>query len=310
MHQAHLMQQGLHHVKGKGGVKNLLKSKSALVSSAIANDLIRNALQDAGVVVSTTTIKRRLHQHHFRWFTKRCRSLDDSTSQTPDQSGMSLLQEQVRREIMQQMKFSPIADYGSMDLPSLLGIAQQELALATAISSYVNIPEELVSNLQELISRLGQSMQSAAEAPAAEAPAADSVANPPDNATIRRRLHQHNFRWLTTTCKTQDNSTQDKSGLSLLQEDVRREILQKMQTRFSSIADSETMDLEELLSIAQQELALAAATSSHVNIPEELVSNLQELICKLCQARQSDAEEPAHSSENVTDTSDDSPSSK
>ncbi|KAJ8288409.1 hypothetical protein COCON_G00010680 [Conger conger] len=230
---------------------------------------IKNTLQNVGVDVSTTTIKRRLHQHNFRWFTTRCKPLDNMTSHPPDQSGMSLLQEQVRREIFQRMqsrckpldmtshspdqsgmsllqeqvrreilqrmqtRFSSIIDSETMDLEELLNIARQELAVATATSSHVNIPEELVCSLQELICRLDQSMQ----------------------------------------CKPLDNMTshsQDLSGMSLLQEQVRREILQKMQTRFSSIIDSETMDLEDLLNIAQQELALATATSTHMNIPEEL----------------------------------------
>ncbi|XP_035256553.1 uncharacterized protein LOC118218166 [Anguilla anguilla] len=129
--------------------------------------------------------------------------------------------------------------------------------------------------------------------------------------TIRRRLHQHNFRWFTSRCKPLDNMTslpQDQSGMSLLQEQVRREILQRMQTRFSSIIDSETMDLEDLLNVAQQELALATATSHHINIPEELVCSLQELICRLSQSMQSVAEAPANPSDIVSVTSNHSPS--
>ncbi|KAG5856999.1 hypothetical protein ANANG_G00013870 [Anguilla anguilla] len=129
--------------------------------------------------------------------------------------------------------------------------------------------------------------------------------------TIRRRLHQHNFRWFTSRCKPLDNMTslpQDQSGMSLLQEQVRREILQRMQTRFSSIIDSETMDLEDLLNVAQQELALATATSHHINIPEELVCSLQELICRLSQSMQSVAEAPANPSDIVAVTSNHSPS--
>ena len=82
-----------------------------------------------------------------------------------------------------------------------------------------------------------------------------------------------------------------------------------MQTRFSSIIDSEKMDLEELLNIARQELAVATATSSHVNIPDELVSSLQELISRLGQTMPS-AEASANPSDTETVTLNDSPSSQ
>uniref|UniRef100_A0A0E9XFV8 Uncharacterized protein n=2 Tax=Anguilla anguilla TaxID=7936 RepID=A0A0E9XFV8_ANGAN len=83
-----------------------------------------------------------------------------------------------------------------------------------------------------------------------------------------------------------------------------------MKTRFSSIIDSETMDLEDLLNVAQQELALATATSHHINIPEELVCSLQELICRLSQSMQSVPEAPANPSDIVSVTSNNSPSSE
>ncbi|KAJ8353881.1 hypothetical protein SKAU_G00214480 [Synaphobranchus kaupii] len=148
--------------------------------------------------------------------------------------------------------------------------------------------------------------------------------------TIKRRLHQHNYKWFTTRCKPQDNmasqsqdqsgmlllqdnmasETEGQSGMSLLQEQVRREILQRMQTRFSSIINDDTMDLECLLDVAQQELALARATSHHVNIPEELVCSLQELICRLSQSMQSVVEAPATPSDIVTVTVNHPPSSE
>ncbi|KAG5857000.1 hypothetical protein ANANG_G00013880 [Anguilla anguilla] len=53
---------------------------------------IKNTLQDVGVDVSKSTIRRRLHQHNFKWFTSRCKPLDNMTSLPQDQSGMSLLQ--------------------------------------------------------------------------------------------------------------------------------------------------------------------------------------------------------------------------
>ncbi|KAJ8353877.1 hypothetical protein SKAU_G00214440 [Synaphobranchus kaupii] len=101
---------------------------------------------------------------------------------------------------------------------------------------------------------------------------------------------------------------QDQSRMSLLQEQGRREILERMQT--SSIIKNETMDLEYLLDVAQQELALARATSRHVDIPEELVCSLQELIYRLGQSMQSVAEAPASPSDIVTVTVDHPPSSE
>ncbi len=63
-----------------------------------------------------------------------------------------------------------------------------------------------------------------------------------------------------------------------LQEQVQEDILQRMLTKFSLIFRNETLDLDYLLDTAQQELDLAITASNHVNIPEALITGLQELI--------------------------------
>lgn len=63
-----------------------------------------------------------------------------------------------------------------------------------------------------------------------------------------------------------------------LQEQVREDILQRMLTKFNLICRNEAIDLDYLLDVAQQELALAINASNHVNIPDNLIRGLQELI--------------------------------
>uniref|UniRef100_A0A9J8A393 Integrase core domain-containing protein n=1 Tax=Cyprinus carpio carpio TaxID=630221 RepID=A0A9J8A393_CYPCA len=63
-----------------------------------------------------------------------------------------------------------------------------------------------------------------------------------------------------------------------LQEQVQEDILQRMLTKFNLICQNEAIDLDYLLDVAQQELALAINASNHVNIPDNLIRGLQELI--------------------------------
>lgn len=63
-----------------------------------------------------------------------------------------------------------------------------------------------------------------------------------------------------------------------LQEQVQEDILQRMLTKFNLICRNEAIDLDYLLDVAQQELALAINASNHVNIPDNLIRGLQELI--------------------------------
>ncbi|XP_076858392.1 uncharacterized protein LOC143512217 isoform X1 [Brachyhypopomus gauderio] len=62
------------------------------------------------------------------------------------------------------------------------------------------------------------------------------------------------------------------------QDQVCNEILQRIQTRFSLILRNETLDLDYLVNVAQQELSLATMASHVLNIPLELITSLQELI--------------------------------
>lgn len=63
-----------------------------------------------------------------------------------------------------------------------------------------------------------------------------------------------------------------------LQEQIRAEIMQRIRTRFNLIVQNETLDVENLCSVAQQELSLATMASQHLNIPLEHINGLQELI--------------------------------
>lgn len=51
-----------------------------------------------------------------------------------------------------------------------------------------------------------------------------------------------------------------------------------MQDRFTLILRNETLDLEYLMDVAQQEYYLATMASQHLNIPPELIHSLQQLI--------------------------------
>lgn len=59
---------------------------------------------------------------------------------------------------------------------------------------------------------------------------------------------------------------------------MKEDILQHMLTKFTLTIQNETLDLDYLLDTAQQELDLAITASNHVNIPEALITGLQELI--------------------------------
>ncbi len=59
---------------------------------------------------------------------------------------------------------------------------------------------------------------------------------------------------------------------------MQEDILKHMLTKFGLIFRNETLDLDYLLDTAQQELDLAITASNHVNIPEALITGLQELI--------------------------------
>lgn len=59
---------------------------------------------------------------------------------------------------------------------------------------------------------------------------------------------------------------------------MQEDILQCMLTKFNLICRNEAIDLDYLLDVAQQELALAVNASNHVNIPDHLIRGLQELI--------------------------------
>ncbi len=61
---------------------------------------------------------------------------------------------------------------------------------------------------------------------------------------------------------------------------MQEDILQRMLTKFSLIFRNETLDLDYLLDTVQQELDLAITASNHVNIPEALITGLQELLWK------------------------------
>ncbi|KAJ8290634.1 hypothetical protein GJAV_G00015570 [Gymnothorax javanicus] len=88
------------------------------------------------------------------------------------------------------------------------------------------------------------------------------------------------------------------------QEHVREEILQRIQARFSLILRNETLDLDYLLDVAQQELSLATVASYHINIPLELIDSLQELINTLSLPVQSAEEASVTVSDIVTATVD------
>lgn len=83
-----------------------------------------------------------------------------------------------------------------------------------------------------------------------------------------------------------------------LQEQVRQEILQRILNRFTLIVQNETIDLDYLLDVAQQEHYLVTAASQHLSIPAELLSSLQQLISIL----QSAEEAPVHVPDLVTTT--------
>uniref|UniRef100_A0A8P4GUA6 Integrase core domain-containing protein n=1 Tax=Dicentrarchus labrax TaxID=13489 RepID=A0A8P4GUA6_DICLA len=86
------------------------------------------------------------------------------------------------------------------------------------------------------------------------------------------------------------------------QEQVRNELLQRIQTRFSLILRNETLDMEYLLDVAQQELSLATMATDHLNIPPELIHCLQELINILSLPIQSVSETSVNVSDVVTAT--------
>ncbi|XP_026063257.1 uncharacterized protein LOC113046621 [Carassius auratus] len=84
----------------------------------------------------------------------------------------------------------------------------------------------------------------------------------------------------SSTSSTAGHSRQPEGQreMSLLQEQVQEDILQRMLTKFNLICRNEAIDLDYLLDVAQQELALATNASNHVNIPDNLIMGLQELI--------------------------------
>uniref|UniRef100_A0A9J7YV53 Integrase core domain-containing protein n=1 Tax=Cyprinus carpio carpio TaxID=630221 RepID=A0A9J7YV53_CYPCA len=84
-----------------------------------------------------------------------------------------------------------------------------------------------------------------------------------------------------------------------LQEQVQEDILQHMLTKFSLIFRNETLDLDYLLDT--QELDLAFTASNHVNIPEALITGLQELII-IIHVNVSSEETSANASDIVTCT--------
>ncbi|KAF3859015.1 hypothetical protein F7725_021414 [Dissostichus mawsoni] len=92
------------------------------------------------------------------------------------------------------------------------------------------------------------------------------------------------------------------ADISAPQEQVREEILQRIQARLSLILRNLSVDLDYLLDVAQQELSLATMASHHVNIPQELISCLQELINTLNSSLESVEEPPAGVSNIVTGT--------
>ncbi|XP_057187724.1 uncharacterized protein zgc:174680 [Triplophysa rosa] len=87
--------------------------------------------------------------------------------------------------------------------------------------------------------------------------------------------------------------------MSSIQEQVQEDILQRMLTKFNLICRNETIDLDYLLDIAQQELALATAALNHVTIPEQLIESLRELI-NVVNTSLSSEETTAHTSDIVT----------
>nr|XP_054592651.1 uncharacterized protein LOC107395925 isoform X1 [Nothobranchius furzeri] len=62
------------------------------------------------------------------------------------------------------------------------------------------------------------------------------------------------------------------------QEQVREELLQRIRTRFSLVLRNESLDLDYLLDVTQQEYSLASMASHHLNIPTELLNGLWDLI--------------------------------
>lgn len=86
------------------------------------------------------------------------------------------------------------------------------------------------------------------------------------------------------------------------QEQVRNNLLQRIQTRFSLILRNETLDMEYLLDVAQQELSLATMAADHLNIPPELIRSLQELINILSFPSRSVSEASVNVSDIVTAT--------
>lgn len=71
---------------------------------------------------------------------------------------------------------------------------------------------------------------------------------------------------------------------------MREEILQRIHRRFSLILRNESLDLDYLLDVCQQELLLASAASQYLNIPVELINSLQELVVTLSSPAQPVAE--------------------
>nr|XP_054600126.1 uncharacterized protein LOC129164370 [Nothobranchius furzeri]XP_054600127.1 uncharacterized protein LOC129164370 [Nothobranchius furzeri] len=62
------------------------------------------------------------------------------------------------------------------------------------------------------------------------------------------------------------------------QEQVREELLQRIRTRFSLVLRNESLDLDYLLDVTQQEYSLASMASHHLNIPTEILNGLWDLI--------------------------------
>ncbi|NP_001108034.1 uncharacterized protein LOC100136843 [Danio rerio] len=80
----------------------------------------------------------------------------------------------------------------------------------------------------------------------------------------------------TSACPS--GQLEDRRQMSLFQQQVQEDILQRMRTKFNLISRNETLDFEYLLDTAKQQLDLAITASNHLNIPEALITGLQELI--------------------------------
>lgn len=81
---------------------------------------------------------------------------------------------------------------------------------------------------------------------------------------------------------------------------MQNEVLLRIQARFSLILRNETLDMEYLLDVAQQELSLATMAADHLNIPPSLIHSIQELINILSLLIQSALETSANMSDVVT----------